>query len=157
MQTYYTKVKKLLWQLSNKTIDLHCSTLIYLNQFLGETTVSNEVLDTVLKAGEVLKIRGLWRQSDESGGEIPAEKATTTKAVATNNTSNKTKKTDEVPIQPKIAIKKDDKLLKAFNPVQGGPRYLQTYFWKILYLYLPRSQKSLFKNKFCLVIVHCSQ
>ncbi|XP_026729670.1 zinc finger and BTB domain-containing protein 17-like isoform X2 [Trichoplusia ni] len=90
--------------------------------YKGETTVSNEVLDTVLKAGEVLKIRGLWRQSDESGGEIPAEKATTTKAVATNNTSNKTKKTDEVPIQPKIAIKKDDKLLKAFNPVQGGPR-----------------------------------
>ncbi|CAH0627273.1 unnamed protein product [Chrysodeixis includens] len=88
--------------------------------YKGETTVSNEVLDTVLKAGEVLKIRGLWRQNDE-GGEIPVEKATTTKSVTTNNT-NKTKKSEEVPIQPKIAIKKDDKLLKAFNPVQGGPR-----------------------------------
>lgn len=87
--------------------------------YKGETTVSNEVLDTVLKAGEVLKIRGLWRQTDEAGGDsTPAEKsnASTTvtgvKAIA--------KKLDDV--QPKLTVKKDDKLLKTFGPVQtqGG-------------------------------------
>ncbi|XP_060801141.1 zinc finger and BTB domain-containing protein 42 isoform X2 [Amyelois transitella] len=83
--------------------------------YKGETTVSNEVLDTVLKAGEVLKIRGLWRQTDEAGGDsTPAEKTTTNlnKQVAATTT----KKPDEV--QAKIAVKKDDKLLKTFNPGQ---------------------------------------
>ncbi|XP_026486162.1 zinc finger and BTB domain-containing protein 17-like isoform X1 [Vanessa tameamea] len=77
--------------------------------YKGETTVSNEVLDTVLKAGEVLKIRGLWRQTDEPGGDTPAEKT------STQTVNKQTKKTDE---QPKITVKKDDKLLKSFNPVQ---------------------------------------
>ncbi|XP_039748883.1 zinc finger protein 275 isoform X2 [Pararge aegeria] len=84
--------------------------------YKGETTVSNEVLDIVLKAGEVLKIRGLWRQSDEAGGDcIPAE----TQAHVTNRPAKK----DET---PKITVKKDDKLLKTFSPVgtqvQGVPR-----------------------------------
>ncbi|CAG9560201.1 unnamed protein product [Danaus chrysippus] len=79
--------------------------------YKGETTVSNEVLDTVLKAGEVLKIRGLWRQNDEAGGDsTPAEKTTTQPA----NINKQTKKPDE----PKLTVKKDDKLLKTFNPVQ---------------------------------------
>ncbi|XP_046960522.1 zinc finger and BTB domain-containing protein 17-like isoform X1 [Vanessa cardui] len=77
--------------------------------YKGETTVSNEVLDTVLKAGEVLKIRGLWRQTDEPGGDTPAEKT------STQTVNKQTKKPDE---QPKITVKKDDKLLKSFNPVQ---------------------------------------
>ncbi|XP_023937105.2 zinc finger protein 236 isoform X2 [Bicyclus anynana] len=77
--------------------------------YKGETTVSNEVLDTVLKAGEVLKIRGLWRQTDEAGGDsAPAE------AQATTNVTKPAKK-DEA---PKIAVKKDDKLLKTFTPAQ---------------------------------------
>lgn len=74
--------------------------------------MSNEVLDTVLKAGEVLKIRGLWRQTDEAGGDsTPAEKTSTNlnKQVAI------AKKPDDA---AKIAIKKDDKLLKTFNPGQ---------------------------------------
>lgn len=45
--------------------------------------MSNEVLDTVLKAGEVLKIRGLWRQTDEGGAETTAEKQTNTTATTT--------------------------------------------------------------------------
>ncbi|XP_069354864.1 zinc finger and BTB domain-containing protein 17-like isoform X1 [Maniola hyperantus] len=81
--------------------------------YKGETTVSNEVLDTVLKAGEVLKIRGLWRQTDEAGGDsAPAE----TQATQTTNTMvTKQAKKDDT---PKIAVKKDDKLLKTFNPMQ---------------------------------------
>ncbi|CAH0727967.1 unnamed protein product, partial [Brenthis ino] len=80
--------------------------------YKGETTVSNEVLDTVLKAGEVLKIRGLWRQTDEAGGDsIPAEKTSTTATSA----PKPAKKPEE---QPKITVKKDDKLLKTFTPVQ---------------------------------------
>ncbi|XP_038210404.1 zinc finger and BTB domain-containing protein 42-like isoform X1 [Zerene cesonia] len=81
--------------------------------YKGETTVSNEVLDIVLKAGEVLKIRGLWRQTDEVGGDsTPAEKTTTTATTAN-------KQPDKAKEPPKITLKKDDKLLKAFNPVQG--------------------------------------
>ncbi|CAG5058602.1 unnamed protein product [Parnassius apollo] len=85
--------------------------------YKGETTVSNEVLDTVLKAGEVLKIRGLWRQADESGDTASAEK-TSTLAPATNiNKQTVAKKPEE--LTQKLTIKKDDKLLKAFNPVQS--------------------------------------
>ncbi|XP_047516279.1 zinc finger and BTB domain-containing protein 17 isoform X2 [Pieris napi] len=80
--------------------------------YKGETTVSNEVLDIVLKAGEVLKIRGLWRQTDEIGGDsTPAEKTTTSPSSA-----KQTEKTKEV---TKIALKKDEKILKTFNPIQG--------------------------------------
>ncbi|KAL4704079.1 hypothetical protein ACJJTC_004425, partial [Scirpophaga incertulas] len=83
--------------------------------YKGETTVSNEILDTVLKAGEVLKIRGLWRHMDESGeAATPAEKTQTTptlKAVTPK------KPDDNV---PKITVKKDDKLLKTFTPVQSS-------------------------------------
>lgn len=87
--------------------------------YKGETTVSNEVLDTVLKAGEVLKIRGLWRQMDEGSGEASSTDKSTASAVPANATKQIiAKKPDDV--QPKIAIKKDDKLLKAFNPVTPG-------------------------------------
>ncbi|XP_035428727.2 zinc finger and BTB domain-containing protein 17 isoform X1 [Spodoptera frugiperda] len=91
--------------------------------YKGETTVSNEVLDTVLKAGEVLKIRGLWRQTDDGSSETP-EKATTTQTITATSLAKPAlaKKPDEIPIQPKIAVKKDDKLLKAFNPAQPGTR-----------------------------------
>lgn len=78
------------------------------------------MLDTVLKAGEVLKIRGLWRQTDEAGGDsTPAEKTSTT----TTNVPKPAKKPEE---PPKITVKKDDKLLKTFTPVQqqgGVTRY----------------------------------
>ncbi|XP_013177718.1 PREDICTED: zinc finger and SCAN domain-containing protein 32 isoform X2 [Papilio xuthus] len=83
--------------------------------YKGETTVSNEVLDTVLKAGEVLKIRGLWRQADEE--TAVSDKATT---IASQTIVNKqmavAKKPEEV--QAKVAIKKDDKIVKTFNPAQ---------------------------------------
>ncbi|XP_013134474.1 PREDICTED: zinc finger and BTB domain-containing protein 17-like isoform X2 [Papilio polytes] len=85
--------------------------------YKGETTVSNEVLDTVLKAGEVLKIRGLWRQADE---ETAVSEKTT--AIASQTIVNKqmviAKKPEE--IQPKVASKKDDKLVKGFSPQQQG-------------------------------------
>ncbi|VVC98053.1 unnamed protein product [Leptidea sinapis] len=81
--------------------------------YKGETTVSNEVLDTVLKAGEVLKIRGLWRQTDEAGGDsIPAEK-TSTSATTTTVTNKTAEKPKEV---TKIALKNDDKIIKTFSP-----------------------------------------
>ncbi|KAJ8732253.1 hypothetical protein PYW08_014983 [Mythimna loreyi] len=89
--------------------------------YKGETTVSNEVLDTVLKAGEVLKIRGLWRQT-EDGSDGTAEKTATQTIATTSVMKPITKKPDELPLQPKIAVKKDDKLLKAFNPGQPGSR-----------------------------------
>lgn len=109
---------KLVWLTSNmkkiKNIIINNSPAWKL--FVGETTVSNEVLDTVLKAGEVLKIRGLWRQTDEPGGDTPAEKT------STQVLNKQAKKPEE---QPKITVKKDDKLLKTFNPVQpqGVTRY----------------------------------
>ncbi|CAH2991973.1 unnamed protein product [Chilo suppressalis] len=85
--------------------------------YKGETTVSNEVLDTVLKAGEVLKIRGLWRQTDEAGGDsTPAEKSNAPAAVPTIKTLV-TKKPED--IQSKLTAKKDDKVLKTFSPVQS--------------------------------------
>ncbi|XP_059048328.1 zinc finger and BTB domain-containing protein 17 isoform X3 [Achroia grisella] len=85
--------------------------------YKGETTVSNEVLDTVLKAGEVLKIRGLWRQTDEAGGDsTPAEKTTAPMATASVNKQIVAKKPEDM--QPKITVKKDDKLLKTFGQVQ---------------------------------------
>lgn len=34
--------------------------------YSGEATVSNDILNEVLRGGEVLKIRGLWRNSNES-------------------------------------------------------------------------------------------
>ncbi|XP_030036730.2 zinc finger protein 629 isoform X2 [Manduca sexta] len=87
--------------------------------YKGETTVSNEVLDTVLKAGEVLKIRGLWRQTDDGGADTgPNERASQMQTTSANiNKQGASKKPDEV--QPKITVKKDDKLLKAFSPVQS--------------------------------------
>ncbi|CAH0699726.1 unnamed protein product [Spodoptera exigua] len=90
--------------------------------YKGETTVSNDVLDTVLKAGEVLKIRGLWRQTDDGSSET-LEKATT-QTITTTSLAKPAlaKKPDEISRQPKIAVKKDDKLLKAFNPGQPGAR-----------------------------------
>ncbi|XP_063821288.1 ras-responsive element-binding protein 1-like isoform X2 [Ostrinia nubilalis] len=98
--------------------------------YKGETTVSNEVLDTVLKAGEVLKIRGLWRQTDEAGGDstpaerttAPAERTATPTSTASANKPAVAKKADE--LQPKITVKRDDKLLKTFTPLQnqGGTR-----------------------------------
>ncbi|CAB3243692.1 unnamed protein product [Arctia plantaginis] len=87
--------------------------------YKGETTVSNEVLDTVLKAGEVLKIRGLWRQTDESGSEVAIADKSTASAIPSNIPKQAAgKKADET--QPKLAVKKDDKLLKTFNPVTPG-------------------------------------
>lgn len=66
----------------------------------------------MLKAGEVLKIRGLWRQTDEAGGDsTPAE----TQATPTVNVAKPPAKKDDT---PKITVKKDDKLLKTFNPMQ---------------------------------------
>ncbi|XP_041976347.1 zinc finger and BTB domain-containing protein 14 isoform X2 [Aricia agestis] len=92
--------------------------------YKGETTVSNEVLDIVLKAGEVLKIRGLWRQTDEAGGDsTPAEKTSNTTANVTPaaNLNKQVAKKPEEP-NPKLTVKKDDKLLKSFSPspTQGG-------------------------------------
>ncbi|VVC99908.1 unnamed protein product [Leptidea sinapis] len=74
-----------------------------------ETPVSNEVLET--KAREVFKVRG-WRKTDEAGGDsIPAEKTSTsaTTTIVTNKTVKKPKTT-------KIALKKDFKIIKSFNP-----------------------------------------
>ncbi|KAL0892451.1 hypothetical protein ABMA27_015561 [Loxostege sticticalis] len=86
--------------------------------YKGETTVSNEVLDTVLKAGEVLKIRGLWRQTDEAGGDsTPAERTSTPTAVANVNKQIVAKKPEEP--QQKIAVKRDDQLLKTFGSLQS--------------------------------------
>lgn len=39
--------------------------------YSGETTVSNDILDNVLRGGDALKIRGLWRQ--KSDGPFPME------------------------------------------------------------------------------------
>lgn len=39
--------------------------------YSGETTVSNDILDNVLRGGDALKIRGLWRQKND--GPFPME------------------------------------------------------------------------------------
>lgn len=84
------------------------------------------MLDTVLKAGEVLKIRGLWRQLDEAGGDsAPAEKIAPGATAASVNKQSIVKKPEDV--QTKIALKKDDKVIK-FNQVQtqgGVTRYVK--------------------------------
>ena len=38
---------------------------------IGETTVSNEILDNVLRGGDLLKIRGLWRQPEPTATTPP--------------------------------------------------------------------------------------
>lgn len=60
----------------------------------------------------MLKIRGLWRQTDEIGGDsIPAEKTTTS-----TTSVKQVEKSKEI---SKLTVKKDDKILKTFNPIQG--------------------------------------
>lgn len=111
--------------------------LISICLLVGETTVSNEVLDTVLKAGEVLKIRGLWRQTEDGSSDVGDKAATsqTLPAAASLNKQVLTKKPEDM--QPKIAVKKDDKLLKAFNQVtpQGVSRYLNYDYFLYHYCY----------------------
>lgn len=67
----------------------------------------------------MLKIRGLWRQTDESGSEVATADKSTASAIPSNVPKPALgKKTDEV--QTKLTVKKDDKILKTFNPVTPG-------------------------------------
>ncbi|XP_063378795.1 zinc finger and BTB domain-containing protein 42 [Cydia fagiglandana] len=111
-QRHVTRMGGMLYVVLPSEISTKALKILVEYMYKGETTVSNEVLDTVLKAGEVLKIRGLWRQTDEAG-DPPAEK-TTTQVASVNK--QPVKKPEE--LQPKIAVKKDDKLLKTFTPMQ---------------------------------------
>ncbi|XP_063532737.1 zinc finger protein Xfin [Cydia strobilella] len=111
-QRHVTRMGGMLYVVLPSEISTKALKILVEYMYKGETTVSNEVLDTVLKAGEVLKIRGLWRQTDEAG-DPPAEKTTT--QVASVNKQPVKKPED---LQPKIAVKKDDKLLKSFTPMQ---------------------------------------
>ncbi|KAM3961965.1 uncharacterized protein ACR2FA_004049 [Aphomia sociella] len=111
-QRYVSRMGGMLYVVLPSEISTKALKILVEYMYKGETTVSNEVLDTVLKAGEVLKIRGLWRQTDEAGGDsVPAEKTT-----ASVNKQVVAKKPED--IQPKITVKKDDKLLKTFGQVQ---------------------------------------
>lgn len=85
----------------------------------GETTVSNDVLDIVLKAGDLLKIRGLWRQNDNQN-EILEDKTSNEKRLPEIlNKPTVIKKSDSAEVtMPKISVKKDEKLLKSFVPLQ---------------------------------------
>ena len=125
---YYGLMKKL-YDVENDFVRFISSWLILYFYFPGETTVSNEVLDTVLKAGEVLKIRGLWRQSEDSA-DGSAEK--TAQAVATTTKAIMPKK-DEIAIQPKLTVKKDDKFIKTFNTGQPGTRCVEIFNYCLLF------------------------
>ncbi|KAI8428680.1 hypothetical protein MSG28_007402 [Choristoneura fumiferana] len=117
-QRHVTRMGGMLYVVLPSEISTKALKILVEYMYKGETTVSNEVLDTVLKAGEVLKIRGLWRQTDEAG-DPPAEKTTaqtTTQVVASVNKQIVSKKPEDT--QPKITVKKDDKLLKTFSPMQ---------------------------------------
>lgn len=87
----------------------------------GETTVSNDVLDIVLKAGDLLKVRGLWRQSEDKN-EKPADKIanekTTEVVLEAKQVGPQTAKKVEEPSKSKITVKKDDKLLQSYTPLQ---------------------------------------
>ncbi|XP_044743651.1 histone-lysine N-methyltransferase PRDM9-like [Chrysoperla carnea] len=79
--------------------DIDIKTLKTLIQYIycGETTVSNEILENVLKAGDLLKIRGLWRPKDaDSNLGSPAE------ATQQANTELLPKKTQKIPQQSPI-------------------------------------------------------
>ncbi|CAH2075041.1 unnamed protein product, partial [Iphiclides podalirius] len=114
-QRYVTRMGGMLYVVLPSEISTKALKILVEYMYKGETTVSNEVLDTVLKAGEVLKIRGLWRQADE---DTPSAEKTATASVPTNSNKQTTAAKKPEEIQTKISIKKDDKLLKAFNPIQ---------------------------------------
>lgn len=90
----------------------------------------------------MLKIRGLWRQADE---ETAVSEKTT--AIASQTIVNKqmviAKKPEE--IQPKVASKKDDKLVKGFSPQQQGvTRYSISILYFAANMLLYYSKKSSF-------------
>lgn len=68
-----------------------------------------------------MKVRGLWRQSEDKN-EKPADKIANEKTPevileAKQTVSQTTKKVEEPP-KPKLTVKKDDKLLQAYTPLQ---------------------------------------
>lgn len=65
----------------------------------------------------MLKIRGLWRQTDEQSTETPAEKTATPSNNNNKQPPNPTQKKVENETQAK-ATKKDDKAVKTFAPLQ---------------------------------------
>lgn len=108
--------------------------------------MSNDVLDTVLKAGDLLKIRGLWRQN-ENQGEATEEKASSEKrAPEILNKQTVIKKSDAAEVTlPKISVKKDEKLLKSFAPVSHLNLTRQSFIGppKLVFIKSPDSNQPL--------------
>ncbi|XP_077293903.1 uncharacterized protein LOC143916593 [Arctopsyche grandis] len=87
--------------------------------YKGETTVSNDVLDIVLKAGDLLKIRGLWRQNENQNEALEERVSNEKRSPEILNKQTVIKKSDSAEASmPKISVKKDEKLLKSFVPLQ---------------------------------------
>lgn len=108
--------------------------------------MSNDVLDTVLKAGDLLKIRGLWRQN-ENQTEASEEKSSGEKrAPEILNKQTVIKKSDSAEVTlPKISVKKDEKLLKSFAPVQHLNLTRQSFIGppKLVFIKSPDSNQPL--------------
>lgn len=68
-----------------------------------------------------MKVRGLWRQGEDKN-EKPADKIanekTTEIVLEAKQTGSQTAKKVEEPPKPKITVKKDDKLLQTYTPIQ---------------------------------------
>ncbi|XP_022125777.2 zinc finger and BTB domain-containing protein 14 isoform X2 [Pieris rapae] len=89
-QRSVTRMGEILYVVLPSEISTKALKILVEYMYKGETTVSNGVLDMVLKAGEVLKIRGLCRQTDEIGGDSTSAEKTTSPS------SKQTEKTKEV-------------------------------------------------------------
>lgn len=97
--------------------DIDIKTLKTLIQYIycGETTVSNEILENVLKAGDLLKIRGLWRPNNEEQSTEPKK---TQNSVATAHAAPPQPATSKQTMPPtirKIVLAKSDSRSRVLN------------------------------------------
>lgn len=80
--------------------------------YSGEATVSNDILNEVLRGGEVLKIRGLWRNNQSSEPNA----SSTPQFQPSGNVSSSLKMGDGVPFcQPLIPSAKENPVLTDIN------------------------------------------
>lgn len=56
--------------------------------YCGETTVSNDILEKVLRGGDLLQVRGLWRPAGGAGGTTAAQPPAGGRAPATTGQIN---------------------------------------------------------------------
>ncbi|KAF5269831.1 hypothetical protein FQR65_LT05877 [Abscondita terminalis] len=95
-------------EINYKTI----KTLIHY-MYSGETTVSKDILESVLKGGDILKVKGLWRPKEDKHIErsllkVPDQKNHITKAVVQNTSNNNLNKNEETRSSKLIELERSE-------------------------------------------------